>query len=85
MHNAYWGMGMDKKQLGRMAVFREIDKISEAVNGLEEFALAFPESRDAVLDLIDQSSNKDRKYNRVLRSTADRIAAVEMLEILNSD
>ncbi|MCL4364913.1 hypothetical protein M1590_01135 [Candidatus Marsarchaeota archaeon] len=76
---------MDKKQLGRMAVIREIDRISEAVNGLEEFALAFPESRDDVLDLIDHSFIKDRRCNRVLRATADRIAAVEMLEILNSD
>lgn len=78
-------MGMDKKQLGRVAVIREIDRISEAVNGLEEFALAFPESRDDVLDLIDHSSIRDKRCNRVLRATADRIAAVEMLEILNSD
>ena len=76
---------MDKKQLGRVAVIREIDRISEAVNGLEEFALAFPESRDDVLDLIDHSSIRDKRCNRVLRATADRIAAVEMLEILNSD
>ncbi len=80
-----WGMGMDKKQLGRMAVIRDLDRISEATSGLEEFALAFPESRDELLDLIDHSSSREKRYGRVLKNTADRIAAVEMLEILNSD
>lgn len=71
---------MEQKTIARMAVLPKVEA-SDFANGLEEFAVAFPESRDEVIGLIEQYSS-DTNGSENLKETAERIAAIGMLEIL---
>ena len=73
---------MEQIYMGRMCVGRQSDKLLEAAKGLEEFAAAFPESRLEMLELIEQYSGQTKEHKKELGEIADRIAVMDMLEIL---
>ena len=73
---------MEQKTIARMAVVPKVEGLLEVANGLEEFAVAFPESRDEVIGLIEQFSSNTSGSAKNLKDTAERIAAIGMLEIL---
>jgi hypothetical protein len=76
------GMGMEQKAIARMAVLPKADELLDVANGLEELAVAFPESRDEVIGLIEQFSSNAKRSEKDLKEAAERIAAIGMLEIL---
>jgi hypothetical protein len=74
-------MGMGQKAIARVAMLPEEGRLLDVAGGLEEFAVAFPESRDEVISLIEQISSENGESSKRLREAADRIAAIGMLEI----
>ena len=72
---------MDRATRGRAYGVSRSASLADAVSGLEEFALAFPDSRGEVIRLMESSPARGsgRKH---LHEAASRIAAVDMLEIL---
>lgn len=81
------GMGMGKNTMASMSVVSDMERarrLLEIAGQLEEFAMAFPESRDEVAGIIEGFSGKPGAEggSRALKETSDRIAAVGMLEIL---
>jgi len=73
---------MEQKAIARMAMAPKAEELLDIATGLEELAVAFPESREEVMGLIEQFSSKAKKSGKELREAADRIAAIGMLEIL---
>lgn len=73
---------MDQKTMAKMAMLPKGGDLTEIANGLEEFAVQFPESRDEVIELMEQFSVGAEGSKNNFRETAERIAAIGMLEIL---
>lgn len=73
---------MDQKTMARMQVFQRSEEPLGISCGLEEFAVAFPESRQDVLEMLESFSGDEEKPESALKETAERIAAIGMLEIL---
>ena len=73
---------MEQKAIPRLAIVPKAERLLDVANGLEELAVAFPESREEVIGLIEQFSGKVKGSGRELKEAADRIAAMSRLEIL---
>jgi hypothetical protein len=75
---------MDKRSLSRCTVEKDLGRILEAVNGLEEFALVFPDFRDDIVELMEKRSKEINERIKTIEDAKSRIAAIGMLEILHS-
>lgn len=73
---------MDQKTMAKMAMLPAGGDLTEIASGLEEYAVQFPESRDEVIELMEQFSRSDKVSESNFKQTAERIAAISMLEIL---
>lgn len=76
------GNGMDQKTMARMAMLPAGGDLTEIASGLEEYAVQFPESRDEVIGLMEEFSRSKKGSENDFKETAERIAAISMLEIL---
>ncbi len=75
---------MDKRSLSRCTVEKDLGRILEAVNGLEEFALVFPDFRDDIVELMEKRSKEINERIKTIEDAKSRIAAIGMLEILHN-
>lgn len=71
---------MDKNPIVRVSSAHEaLRRMGE----LEELAASYPESRDGVIEIMERYSGEVRgERGKVFRDAAERIAAIDMLEIL---
>ncbi|MHB1830747.1 MAG: hypothetical protein ACYCO0_05130 [Candidatus Micrarchaeaceae archaeon] len=76
-------MGMGKNTIPRESAVKSRERLLESVDCLEEFAVAFPESRAEVIDLIGQYSGEEAENGKSLKEISERISAMGMLEILS--
>ena len=76
------GMGMEQKTISSMAMLPKVEESLDIAGQLEEFAVAFPESRAEVIRLLEQFSSDRRGSEKNLREAAERIEAIGMIEIL---
>ncbi len=74
---------MEKNTIPRESAVKSRERLLESVDCLEEFAVAFPESRAEVIDLIGQYSGEEAENRKSLKEISERISAMGMLEILS--
>ncbi len=76
-------MGMGEYTTQRKEYEQRVQHVLQAVKELEECALDFPETRDQTLELLENYSGKSKESGRIMRSAAQEVAAIGMLEILH--
>ena len=76
------GIGMEQKTMAKMEMLPEGGSPVDIAAGLEEFAIAFPESRAEVIELMEQFASHEKGSEKNFKETAEHIAAIGMLEIL---
>ena len=66
-----------------MSYASRVERLIDAVKDLEECAFEYPETRDMTIEILERYSKESKVAGKVLRNTADEVAALSMLEMLH--